>query len=191
MKPNNIITDLFLFFARFPQHEGIYSMFNVGTSRVPGYNELRQAVDEMEQRNLTKIKHYVFGSDFEAVRTRVNNIPAGDDYLFVDFGEIDCATDSVNRKTDALRLAATVAYRLKDFSIDLVEQSLVFSHALQTLTGIRRIMIDEQCQHPWLKNLSKKHELAPFVSPEMSSIGWTMYFSREGFDTFGVKDSRR
>ena len=166
-------------------------MFNVGTSDIPGYNELRQAVDEMPQRNLTKIKHYVFGANIDAVRTRVNNIPTGEDYLFLDFGEIDCATDSRNRMTDSARLSISVAYRLKDFSIDLAEQTLAFSHALHTLTGIRNMMIDEQCQHPWLKNLSKKHELLPFVFPEGSSVGWTMYFNREGYDTFGVKDSRR
>ncbi len=187
MIPNNILTELFLYFARFPQREGIYPLFNAGSSNINGYSELRGKIDLLPEHSLTKIKNYIFGANFEGVRTRVNNIPAGDDFLFVDFGEIECATDASNRMRDEARLAITVAYVMKSFSSDLVEQALGFSHALESLTFIRNAMIKEQRCRPWLKNISNSHTFVPFASPEMASIGWTLFFNREGYDSFRAK----
>ena len=188
MIPNNILTDLFLYFARFPKRAGIYPLFNAGVSDISGYKELRLMVDAMPEHSLTKIENYIFGASFDAVMARVNNIASGSDYLFVDFGEIDCGTDNSNRMTDSAHIAITVAYRLKSFSADLIEHTLAFSHAFNKLVFIRNKMIYDQCCHPWLKNLSKNHTFVPFVSKEMSSVGWTLMFNRDGYDSFGAKN---
>lgn len=174
-------------FARFPKREGIYIMFNAGSSTVPGYSELKQKVDDLPEHSMFDIKNFIFGANFEAVQARVNNIPSGDDFLFVDFGEIDCDVDGSNRQTDSARLAITVAYRVKSFSADLIEQSLYFSHALAKLADIRNSMIRDQRCHPWLKDISKSHTFVPFVSKEFSSVGWNILFNREGYNSFGVK----
>lgn len=187
MIPNNILIDLFLYFARFPKREGIFPMFNTGTSEISGYTELRQLINVLPEHSLTKIENYIFGASFEAVMARVNNIASGSDYLFVDFGEIDCSTDKLNRMTDSARLAISVAYRLKSFSSDLIEQALAFSHAFNKLVFIRNKMIEEQRCYPWLKDISVSHTFVPFVSKEMSSVGWTLMFNREGYDSFGAK----
>jgi hypothetical protein len=187
MSQNNLITDLFLYFARFPKREGIYPMFNTGTSSVPGYAELRQSINELSEHSLTDIKNYVFGTNLEAVLQRVNNINAGEDFLFVDFGEIDCNKDTSNRMTDSARIAINVAYRARNFSIDLIEQALAFSRTFDSLIAIRNKMFAEQRCIPWLKHISDEHSLVPFVSKEMGSVGWTMIFSRESFDSFRAK----
>ena len=141
----------------------------------------------MQEHSITDIENYIFGANLEAIKQRVNNIVAGTDFLFVDFGEIDCATDSSNRLTDTTRLAITVAYRMKSFSADLIEQTLAFSHSFEKLILIRNQMISEQGNHPWLKDLSRNHTLLPFISEEMTSIGWSLMFNREGYDSFGAK----
>lgn len=185
MIPETILLDIFMYFARFPQREGIYPLFNAGNSNIPGYHELRQKIDDMQEHSLTGISNYIFAPNFEAVKYRVNNI--SDDYLFVDFGEIECDTDRSNRMTDQAKLAVTVAQIMNDFSADIIEQMLAFNSCLLQLTTIRNKMIRDQQCHPWLKDVSKTHTFVPFISKDLSSIGWTMLFNREGYDSFGAK----
>lgn len=188
MIPESFLIDIFLYFARFPKREGIYPMFNLGASTIPGYAELREKVDLLSEYSITDIENYIFGANFEGVLSRVNNIEAGKDYLFVDFGEVDCDTDRFNRRTDSARLAITVAFRMKSFSSDLIEQTLAFGHALTKIIDIRNRMISDQQNHPWLKDISNNHTFVPFISSEMNSLGWSMLFNREGYDSFGVKN---
>lgn len=187
MIPQNIITELFLYFAKFPLRDGIYPLFNTGESSVPGYPDLRDEIQKMPVHSLTNIENYVFGANFEAITARINNIPAGSNFLFVDFGEIDCDIDSRNRHTDSTRLAISVAYRIKSFSADIIEQSLVFSHTLNDLVTIRNRMIQDQQNHTWLKDISNSHSMVPFTAEKMSSIGWTLMFNREEYDSFNAK----
>ena len=43
----NIIIDLFLYFARFPQRQGVLDIFNKGRSEIPGYDSLKSLVESM------------------------------------------------------------------------------------------------------------------------------------------------
>lgn len=182
-----ILIDIFLFFARFPERDGIFGAFNKGESNLKAYNEIKFKLQDMAEHSLTDIKHYIFGANFDAVRSRVNNIASGEDYLFVDFGEIECSTDQRNRMNDSARLAVTVAFRVSDFSADIIEQMLYFEAGLKKITAIRNHILTEQKCHPWLKNISEKHTFIPFVSPDFASIGWTMLFNRDGYNSFGFK----
>lgn len=47
MISDNILIDIFLYFARFPQRDGIYPLFNTGSSSVAGYSELEQKIRSM------------------------------------------------------------------------------------------------------------------------------------------------
>lgn len=187
MIPHNIITELFLYFARFPKREGVHPLFNIGESTIPGYSELKAEIDKLTDHSLVDIDNYIFAANFEAVKARVNNIAAGENYLFVDFGEIDADIDQRNRHIDSAALAISVAYRLKSFSADTIEQSLVFVHSFDRLIDIRNKMIEEQNCHRWLKLISDNHRFVPFVAKDLSSLGWTMMFDREGYDSFGAK----
>ncbi len=181
----SFLTDLFLFFARFVEKESILKLFNKGRSENAGYAALLDKVHRRQDDLAIKCLDYVFGPNFEAVSGYVNNLPGF--YLFIDYGEIDCLTDNSNRMFDSARLAVTVAYRLKEFSGDLMEQLVVSEECLGYITEIRKRMIQEQKAHPWLKNLSNNHTFTPFVTKELSSIGWTILFNREGYDSFNVK----
>ncbi|MDR1557289.1 MAG: hypothetical protein LBS88_09725 [Tannerellaceae bacterium] len=184
----SLLIELFLFYARFPDREGISPLFNRGKSDFPGYSALWEKIAAMEEHSLLpEISQYVFGPNFDAVSTRVNNIPYGKYYLFVDYGEIDCETDRSSRMRDYAHLAITVSCRLKDFSGDLIEQLVISDRCLALLTAIRADMIRRQREVYWLKDISGNHTLTPFLARELSSTGWTMLFNREGYDTFQVK----
>lgn len=182
----SLLIELFLYFSRFPSQEAFSTLFNKGRSKIPGYDDLREAtLTEPYVPVVPEIGSYVFGPNFDAVSSRVNNLTGY--YLFVDYGEIECGTDSSNRMTDSARLAITVAYKLKEFSGDLMEQLLVSDQSLSYLVTIRNRMITEQRERYWLKDVSRNHTLTPFISRELSSVGWTMLFNRDAFDTFGAK----
>lgn len=184
----SLLTELFLFYARFPDREGILPLFNRGKSDLKGYADLLEKIEAMGEHSLLpEISQYVFGPNFDAVAARVHNIPSGKYYLFVDYGEIGCETDNRNRLRDSVRLAVTVACKLKEFSGDLVEQLLLSDNCLSMLTAIRNDVLRRERQEYRIKNISAGHSLAPFIARELSSAGWTMFFNREGYDTFEVK----
>lgn len=187
MIENNFLIELFLYFARFPKREGIYPMFNLGDSDIEGYDTLKSIINEMKDHSLTNIQNYIFGANLQAIKERVNNITAGSDYLFIDFGEIGCGVDSKNRMTDSASLAISVAYRVSNFSADLIEQTLAFSRSLDNLVIIRNKMIQEQKCHPWMTDISDEHTFVPFVAEDLNSLGWTLMFNREGYDSFDAK----
>lgn len=182
----SILIELFLYYARFPSRDAFAPLFNKGKSPIPGYDELLAALGSLSGEPIVPgIGNYIFGPNIEAVSGRVNNLTGF--YLLVDYGEIDCSTDSSNRMADSARLAITVAYKLKEFSGDLMEQLLVSSQCLSHLVTIRNRMIAEQRERNWLKDVSQSHTLAPFIARELSSTGWTMLFNRKGYDTFGAR----
>lgn len=182
----SLLIELFLYYARFPARNALIPLFNKGKSNIPGYDKLQELVAILpENPILPDIGNYVFGPNFDAVSSRVNNLTGF--YLFVDYGEIECGTDSSNRFTDSARLAITVAYRLKEFSGDLIEQLIISDRCLSYLSLIRNHMIQEQKERCWLKDVSRSHTMTPFIARELSSIGWTMLFNRDGYDTFGAK----
>lgn len=167
------------------QKERGLNFFNLGASPDPGYKDLRQKIEAFPEHSLLDIQDYAFGANLQAVRERVNNIH--DNYLFVDFGEIDCGVDRFNRFFDNSKLAVTVASRLTTFTGDLITQTIAFNRNLQLISDVRNTMIRDQAAHPWLKDCSLSHTFVPFVSPELLSIGWTLMFSRNGYDSFGTK----
>jgi hypothetical protein len=181
------LINLFLFFSRFADAQGVTGLFTRGRSEMPGYDALMKLAADIPSDNRMPDMDYVFGANFDAVATRVAAIK--DYYLFVDYGEIECSTDKSNRMQESARIAVTVARRMKDFSGDMVEHLLASEECLCRLTSIRRTLIKEQAPHPWLKDLSRSHTLSPFLSKELSSIGWSLLFTREAYDSFGVKST--
>lgn len=176
-----IITDLLLYFAKFPQRKGVLDMFNKGSSDTPGYRELQEKVRNLPTNNILEIKDYVFGANLEAVRDRITKLSGN--YLFVDFGEMDFSRDRFSRDADVMRMAVSVGTRLREFSSDLVEQALAFDHNMELLNKVRNQMLEDQQKHPWLKNISIDHTLVPLTAQPLHSVGWTMIFKREGYQS--------
>lgn len=182
---HSLITQLMLYFAKFPQREGVLKIFNKGSSNIAGYSDLRRSVNQLAVHSLLPIDDYVFGANLNAVRTRVTSIHSN--YLFVDFGDIDFDRDRFSRESDTMSLAVSVGTKLKDFSSDLVEQALAFDHNLVLLNAIRTQMKEDQKTHPWLKDIEVGHTFVPLVAEQLFSVGWTMIFTRKGYESLGPK----
>lgn len=184
---NNFLVELFLYFLKFTKKNSAKKLFNINTSKTPGYSELKTLVDAIEPVGGAEIENYIFGANAQAVASRISQLAGGENYLFIDFGEINCHVDGKGNYKDSSRIAATVAFRARKFSTDTIEQALYFNHSLELITQIRRIMMQEQRCIPWLDKISPSHELLPFVSEEMGSIGWSLIFTRESSDSFHAK----
>lgn len=182
---NPFLIELFLYYARFVSSAAVEPLFNKGKSEIPGYQELQQQIASDSSVLIQEIDNYIFSSNFEAVQSAVARVNGF--YLFVDYGEISSTTDRTNSNVETARMAITVAYRLKDYSGDLMEQLLVSSKCLELLVRIRNSMLREQQKTPWLKDLSKTHEIVPFGRNDLSSIGWSMLFERKTYDLFNAK----
>ncbi len=182
-----MILKLFEYFARFPERAGVISAFSNGKSELPAYNELLDRVKNLPDNSLIpEIKQYVFGADMEMVKRRVDSVTGT--YLFIDFGEIDSNRDDKNSITDSLRMAATVAAKVSDRS-DIVERAIISDITLSLINELRaRIYADSgRDSTPWLQELSFKHSIVPFISPELQSVGWSVIFTSEGADLLNLK----
>ena len=102
-----MILDLLRYFARFPQKEGVVSMFANGSSDFVQYAELLGHVKKLPEPIMPELENLVFGQSYDYVKKRVDNITGN--YLFVDFGESTSSRDTHNSIIDRQKLAATIA----------------------------------------------------------------------------------
>ncbi len=176
-----LIKDIFMFFARFPQRDGVLQMFTNGRSDLPEYEQWIQLVQDLPDVPLSpEIKNYVFGVDRDTVASRIKAF--SDCFLFVDYGQIENELDRLNNRRESFLIAFTVAYPSSDSNNDLVERAIKADRALSLLCDIRHIMINEEKCIPWLKNFQADHIITPWISEEMPSYGWTAIIRRQGFD---------
>lgn len=181
-----MILDVFKYYARFPKRDGVLSAFNNGSSSLPAYAQLKTYVESLpEQGILPEIEHLVFGQSLDEVRARIDSITGT--YLFVDFGEFNSNRDQRNSILDVQKLAVTVATKTPT-AFDLVEESIISDSTLLLINKLRAHLIADSEKYEWLRFLSNKHDIMPFVAPELGeSIGWTLMYSLEGSDLFDVK----
>ena len=134
---------------------------------------------------IPEIEHLVFGQSLDEVRSRIDSITGT--YLFVDFGEFNSNRDQRNSILDVQKLAVTVATKTPT-AFDLVEESIISDSTLLLINKLRAHLIADSEKYEWLRFLSNKHDIMPFVAPELGeSIGWTLMYSLEGSDLFDVK----
>jgi hypothetical protein len=183
-----MILHLFKYFARYPQKEGVLSMFANGASQFPQYSKLLEYVHDLPDPLIPAIENFVFGQSYDDVKKRVDAITGN--YLFIDFGEFTSSRDSRNSITDKQEMAATLAMKLND-TADMVEVAIASDITLSLLACFRQTIIrDSQSECiPWIRKISDNHDIVPFVSPEFNSIGWTLRFSSVAADLFNVKTS--
>lgn len=175
----SLIKDLFFFFARFPQKQGVLSLFNQGRSETEGYDTWMDQVKALPDVPLMPdIKHFVFGVDESAVRARITALD--DFFLFVDYGQIASEKNQIGSRIDSFYIAFTVAYPTRPTSTDLAERALQSDKALNLLCEMRCMMIAEEKCIPWLKNFEADHVITPWYSKDMPSFGWTAVIERQG-----------
>ncbi len=174
---DNLTQDIFLSYARFPAHAGVLKIFNSGRLDLPGYPELKTAVENLTEKNLIPgISDFVFGVDEKITRKIIDSISGF--YLMVDYGQITSVRNRFEIEENSFYLAVTVAQPINSDSMDMVEEVLISDMALQFLRQIRN-HLKMQDRDRLLKEVQFPHECIPFAAPDLNnSIGWTMFLNR-------------
>ncbi len=181
-----MIKELLLYFARFLDRQVVLDTFRNGSSADPEYAALQTQIMAMpEHGRMTGIRHLAFGDSIDKVRRTINGFSAP--FLFVDYGTITSTQDRKESWIDTLQVAITVAAKISD-QADLMEEQLLSDRTLTLLNGMRAWMVADSQEYGWLRLMSDRHQMDPFVSPELKSIGWTLTFSIDAQDLLNVKE---
>lgn len=182
-----MIKDLFLYFAAYVGRAGVLSLFQQGSSALAAYDTLKHQVEQLPQvGRIAGIDSYVFGQSFDAVKARIDQLFST--YLFVETGSLSSNTDNRGDIQDRLSLSVTIAEKMSEGK-DLVEQAILSDRTLSLANQLRACLIYDSQHQPWVSQLvNGSYEMLPFVSPEFSSVGWSITFERSGADLLGVKD---
>ncbi|WP_319502570.1 hypothetical protein [uncultured Draconibacterium sp.] len=174
---DNLTQDIFLSYARFPAHAGVLKTFNSGRLDLPGYQELKAAVENLSEKSLVPgISDFVFGVDEKITRKIIDAID--DFYLMVDYGQITASRNRFEIEENSFYLAITVARPINADNMDMVEEMLISDQALNYLRQIRKHLKTEDRERR-LKEVKYPNQAIPFVAPTLnSSIGWTMILNR-------------
>lgn len=141
---------------------------------------------EQKQQTIPNVAHYVFGSDEQSLREQVAKL--GSYYMFVDYGGFSSDVDKNNRIADSFECAVTIAMPV---GASIVSYDDILTYQIATfnmISELRKAMLADQRGVAVLQYLSPKHQISPFVAPDMCrSIGHTLYFKLEGLDMLGAK----
>lgn len=181
-----MIKELLLYFAGYVDRQVMTDCFRNGSSRDTEYADMQSRVHTLPlYGHLPEIRHIVFGDSLEKVRRTINGFTGL--YLFIDYGTIVSTLDSRQSCQDTLSCAVTVAGKISD-QADLVEEQLLSDRTLALLNRLRARMVADSARYAWLTLMSGRHQMDPFVSPELKSIGWTLTFSIDAQDLLNVKE---
>lgn len=140
-----------------------------------------------KQEQIPDVQDFIFGVDESALRDYVARFAGY--YMFVDYGSFSSTTDSNNRINDRIECAVTIAHPIGANPMGIDELNEVAFRCFELVSDLRRAMVREKIECPWLRYLSLNHEILPFVAPDISrSIGSTLTFNIEGKDILGVKE---
>lgn len=187
-----MIKEQFLYFAQFPDRDGVMSMFTNGSSDNPDYASLLDAVSHLpEEPRVPAIRRYVYGQSFDELKARLDKLIGS--FLFVDYGEFDMLGDGRNSYQNSQRIAITVACKMPNRA-DAAEYMLASDTTLKLLSRVHAWMLTdaEQGHIHWLSRSSlDKAEIIPFVASELSSVGWTLMMLCSAPDSLGTHDLYR
>lgn len=184
-----MITDLFLYFARFPKRSGVKAMFTMGGSDFSEYATLLTALDEMTGDPIVPaIENYVYGQSIEDLQQRINKLFGS--WMMVDYGEFTIKADRRGSVEAVQQVAVTVAMKMRQ-NADMMERVIASD---RTLDMVRQVLgqlwaDSDNGDIAWLTRASlEQAEIVPFVASELSSYGWTLMFSTAAAGQIGTND---
>ena len=184
-----MITDIIKYFSKYPERAGVLCMFTNNTSTLAGYNALKAYVQDLPEHGvIPDIQYMAVGQSMESLKSFLNSITGCVTYLLVDFGEINSSKNNKNTISDTMKMAVTVAMRVPD-GLDIMEESIVSANTLGQINSLRAHLIKdsrEKVLGSWFGLFDGRHDLVPFVTKELQSIGWTIMFNADGTDMLDV-----
>lgn len=178
-----LLREAFLYFAKFPQLEGVVSsMFRSGSVATAGYNELKVLVQALQPNALApEILNFLFSSNEEKLKTSIEDTKGI--FMLLDYGQLSCSKDGMERKNDAFEMGIIIARKIKPNDYDMAETLLIQDELLNTVRKVREQMIEDQKNHPWVKQLDFPHTISPWYARDLHhATGFSMMFSKTGID---------
>lgn len=131
-------------------------------------------------------ENFVFGADEKTLKERISTF--GDYYLFLDYGVFGSGRDGNNRITDTFELAVTIAMPIGTNHPSPTEVEGYQLECFSRIAALRKTMLTEQRETPWLKYLDDDHQILPFIAPDLClSVGSTLSFRLHGYDLLRAK----
>lgn len=141
---------------------------------------------QTKQLSMPSVTGFVFGSDEQSLREQISRFSSY--YMFVDYGSFSSDVDRNNRIVDTLECAVTIAKPLGTNVVSYDDILRVQIETFEMMASLRAEMLRGQRESVLLQNLSPKHQILPFVAPDICrSIGSTLSFRLEGVDLLFAK----
>lgn len=130
--------------------------------------------------------NFVFGADEKTLKVQIGTF--GDYYMFLDYGAFGSGLDDSNRLNDNFELAVTIAMPIGANHPSPEEVEEYQLECFSRVASLRKLMLTEQRETPWLKFLDDDHQILPFIAPNLClSVGSTLSFRIKGYDLLAVK----
>jgi hypothetical protein len=181
-----MILDILKYFAKYPTRAAVIAAFSNGRSDFSTYATLMAYINNMSDHSrLPDVKGFVFGENYDAVKAHIHQLT--EIYLYVDYGELNSSRDAKNAIHDVFKMGATIAMKIPN-NYDQIECALASEQCLTIIRDMVRLILADQKEIPWLKEIGTDYTIVPFDAKEFSSYGWTLLFERKGADMLNIKN---
>lgn len=141
-----------------------------------------------KQAQDSELVGFVFGADEQSLKEMIGKFASY--YMFVDYGAFDSSLDSENRRRDTFEVAVTIAMPIGARMSPPAEVENFQIVCFEKIAQLRKDLLLEQKEIPWLKHIDDSHQILPFIAPNICrSVGSTLSFSISGYDLLNTKGS--
>lgn len=172
-----MITDLYTYFAKFPDIDGVKKNFSNTASKMAEWAEMKTEIDNMHVQNIIpEIKDFIFSINSEMIYDKIRSLTSY--FMFVEYGQIDNQINGHNVKDTSIQLAITIARNFAWSNKDVVEETIISDKCLYYMQQIEKQMeADDKLNCSALKYLVFPATITPVEPMNFNgAIGWVMNF---------------
>lgn len=184
MTKTKILQQLFAYFGKYPDFEGVMKNFQLEDSASAEYVSFKSTIVALPEKSIfPELKDFVFGATDDSVKKKVEALEGM--YMFLDYGAVLSQRDTLDRKTDAFDVAVTLASTNNGENNDPIEELLTLD---KLLTISNAIISDLRYRRKtesdtFVRMIDFPVNIIPFSSAELhNSYGWTVMFKITGTD---------
>lgn len=180
-----MITEIFLYFSRFPSKQGVEAMATLGKSPMPEYSSILSNLASLPDASvLPDVDHYVYAQSADELQQLLQRLAGS--FLMVDYGEIEFSESRPRSLRATQRIAVTVAVKVSERT-DQLERLIVNERTLDRLTTVYNTLLadSDDGTFPWAdRDRLLEATFVPFVALDLGAVGWTMMLDITSTDPF-------
>ena len=184
-----MILDIFKYFAKFPSRKGILAMATLGKSQLKEYSEIISELKSLPESDvvLPEVDNYLYAQSVDELQKTIQKLTGS--FLLIDYGEISFSQRMPRAIEASIQVAATVAVKVSERA-DALERFILNGRALDCLNRVYAKMLDDSDSGTlsWLdRDRLISAQFLPFLSPELSAVGWTLMFEAVSVDPTAIR----